>query len=92
MSVRVVVVYHSEGGRTRALAEAACRGAASVEGVEASAIDASTARESLEELARADAIIFGAPTYMGSASSAFTTGGLGFGFLYFASQGAFCSK
>ena len=68
---RVVVVYHSEGGRTRALAEAAVRGAQEVPGVSARAVAVSEARAAQDELAAADAIVFGSPTYMGSASAAF---------------------
>ena len=71
MSVSVVVVYHSEGGRTRALAEAVARGARQVEGVGARAIDVGAARAAQDDLAAADAIVFGAPTYMGSVSAAF---------------------
>jgi NAD(P)H dehydrogenase (quinone) len=71
MSVRVVVVYHSEGGRTKALAEAVVRGAVEVEGVEARTLDVSEARREADVLAEADAIVFGSPTYMGSASAAF---------------------
>ena len=73
MSARLVVVYHSEGGRTRALAEAVVRGAEVVEGVSARAIpvgDAATS-EASNAFAEADAIVFGSPTYMGSASAAF---------------------
>ena len=68
---RVVVVYHSEGGRTRLLAEAAARGAAEVPGVSARAVDVTEAHAAQDELAAADAIVFGTPTYMGSASAAF---------------------
>jgi multimeric flavodoxin WrbA len=61
---RVAVVYHSATGRTKALAEAVARGA---EG-EAFSVDAPRL---LENLSAADAIVFGAPTYMGSASAGF---------------------
>jgi multimeric flavodoxin WrbA len=70
MSARVVVVYHSRGGRTRALAAAVVRGAAQVAGVEARAIDVEQGVPH-DELAAADAIVFGSPTYMGSASAPF---------------------
>jgi len=68
---RVVVVYHSEGGRTRALAQAVVRGAEQVPGVSARAIDVAEARAAQDELAEADAIVLGSPTYMGSASAQF---------------------
>jgi multimeric flavodoxin WrbA len=70
MSARVVVVYHSRGGRTRALADEVVRGARQVDGVGAGAIDVERG-VSHEELAAADAIVFGSPTYMGSASAPF---------------------
>jgi NAD(P)H dehydrogenase (quinone) len=64
----VAIIYHSASGRTRALAEAVARGVA--------AGDATPIVQSVEQvdhaaLLAADAIIFGCPTYMGSASAAF---------------------
>lgn len=70
MTARVVVVYHSRGGRTRALAQAVVRGAEDVPGVAARAVDVEQPVPH-DELAAADAIVFGSPTYMGSASAAF---------------------
>lgn len=61
---KVVVVYHSSTGRTKALAEAVARGARG----EAIPVDA---KNLLARLSEADAIVFGAPTYMGSASAGF---------------------
>lgn len=61
---KVAVVYHSATGRTKALAEAVARGA----GGEAISVDE---KNLLARLSEADAIIFGAPTYMGSASAGF---------------------
>src|SRR5262249_49180523 len=75
MIVRVVVVFHSVSGRTRALAAAVVDGASSIEGIDARALsveEAAAARpESDAALAHADAIVFGCPTYMGSASAGF---------------------
>ncbi|MFO0737718.1 MAG: flavodoxin family protein [Labilithrix sp.] len=62
---RVAVVYHSHTGRTRALAEAVARGAG---GAEALSVDTP---DLLAKLSAADAIVFGCPTYMGSASAGF---------------------
>ncbi len=59
----IVVVYHSATGRTEALARAIARGAGGT-AMSVAAIDHGV-------LARADAIVFGCPTYMGSASAAF---------------------
>jgi NAD(P)H dehydrogenase (quinone) len=70
MTTRVAVVYHSRSGRTRALAEAVVRGASAVPSVVAHAFDVEAAVPQ-DELARADAIVFGSPTYMGSASAPF---------------------
>lgn len=66
---RVAIVYHSGFGHTQRVAERVLEGAASVAGTQASlqrveALD-------LEPLHAADAIVFGAPTYMGSVSAAF---------------------
>lgn len=69
----VAIVYHSGFGHTAAVAEHVAKGASSVPGVavrlykadELSSPDAGP----WAELAAADAIIFGTPTYMGSASA-----------------------
>jgi multimeric flavodoxin WrbA len=70
MTTSVVVVYHSRSGRTRALAEAVVRGACEVPGITARAYDVEGVVPQ-DELARADAIVLGCPTYMGSASAPF---------------------
>lgn len=69
MSASVVVLYHSGYGHTGALAEAVLRGAASVSGVRAQLVRAEDAEQHWAELDAADAIIFGAPTLMGSVSA-----------------------
>jgi NAD(P)H dehydrogenase (quinone) len=70
----VAVAYHSGYGRTARLAEAVREGAASVAGaiVNVITVDAMTDERSAQ-LDAADAIIFGSPTYMGTASPAFHT-------------------
>jgi multimeric flavodoxin WrbA len=72
---KIVVVYHSASGRTRALAEACGRGARSVDGAGADVtpVDLASRPEGQAVLAAADAIVFGCPTYMGSVSGAFKT-------------------
>ncbi|MDB4938612.1 MAG: putative tryptophan repressor-binding protein wrbA [Labilithrix sp.] len=70
----IAVVYHSVSGRTRALAEAVARGAESVttDGtIVAHVVSAEDARHAQAVLSAADAIVFGCPTYMGSASAQF---------------------
>jgi NAD(P)H dehydrogenase (quinone) len=73
----VAVVYHSDAGHTKIMAEAVHEGAALVEGVEAALheVDRKLIVEGryeneplLEALDAADAIIFGCPTYMGDVS------------------------
>lgn len=64
--MKIAVVYHSATGRTRALAEAVARGAG--ETAKTFSVDAP---DLSNELSAADAIVFGCPTYMGSASAAF---------------------
>jgi NAD(P)H dehydrogenase (quinone) len=65
----VTIVYHSGFGHTKLQAEAAARGAASIEGVESLLLTAQEAAADIDRLDGADAIIFGSPTYMGSMSA-----------------------
>jgi len=69
--VKVAVVYHSGYGHTVKVAEAVARGAAGVEGAEVELIEAGVAPQRWQTLDDADAIIMGAPTYMGSLSAPF---------------------
>ena len=72
MPNKVCVVYHSGYGHTKKQAESVAEGVNSVAGVECSLISATDAGEGSphwDELDRADAIIFGSPTYMGSVSA-----------------------
>ena len=69
----ISIVYHSSYGHTKVLAEAVARGAQAVPGTTVSLIPVDQAEARADELDRADAIIFGAPTYMGSASAPFKT-------------------
>lgn len=68
---KVAVVYHSGYGHTAAIAKAVQRGAAAVSGAEAKLIAVADIDRHWDDLAAADAIIFGAPTYMGSVSAQF---------------------
>ncbi|HYU65335.1 MAG TPA: flavodoxin family protein [Jatrophihabitantaceae bacterium] len=71
-TVRVAIAYHSGFGHTARQAQAVADGASEVPGTE---VDLLPLDELTEELWRtlraADAIIFGAPTYMGSPSAVF---------------------
>lgn len=71
MSVQVAIVYHSGYGHTEVQAQAVARGVESVEGASAALIPVDEAEHHWADLDAADAIIFGAPTYFGSASAAF---------------------
>lgn len=70
---KIAVVYHSGYGHTAAVAEHVAKGAASAPGASVQLIKAedlaSPDAGPWDELAAADAIVFGAPTYMGSASA-----------------------
>ena len=70
----IAIVYHSGYGHTHEQAKAVAAGAASA-GAEVELIRIEKAdtdfKPILEKLDRADAIIFGAPTYMGSVSGVF---------------------
>lgn len=67
----VAVVYHSGYGHTARQAEAVQRGAASVDGIDALLVAVGAGDIAWEALAGADAIVFGAPTYMGGPSAQF---------------------
>lgn len=78
----VSIVYYSNSGHTGALAEAVARGAAAVDGTEVRLLrilpeHIVNGRYRNDALMRAldesDAIIFGAPTFMGSISAVFKT-------------------
>lgn len=67
----IAVVYHSGYGHTKVQAEAVQRGASSVAGAEAALIAVEDVEQNWDRLDDADAIIFGAPTYMGGPSAQF---------------------
>ncbi len=72
MTKQVCVVFHSGYGHTARQADAVAEGAGAVEGIECHLIpagDLSADAPSWEKLDRADAIVMGCPTYMGSASA-----------------------
>lgn len=68
---QISIVYHTGYGHTTVMAEAVARGARSVVGTTVTLIPVEQAEERLSELEAADALIFGCPTYMGSASAGF---------------------
>jgi len=69
---QVAVLYHSGYGHTLKQAEAVRNGAAGVAGVKAELVSIGAqgelAEDAWERLSRADAIVFGTPTYMGGPS------------------------
>lgn len=69
--VDIVVVYHSGFGHTAAQARAVGEGILRVDGARAQMVFTEDAASQLDRLTAADALVFGAPTYMGSASAAF---------------------
>ncbi|MFO7298500.1 MAG: flavodoxin family protein [Pseudomonadota bacterium] len=68
---RIAIVYHSGWGHTARLAQAVTDGVEEVEGAEALLMTVEEAQTRWDDLASADAIIFGSPTYMGNVSAAF---------------------
>lgn len=70
---KIAIVYHSGYGHTAVVAKHVAEGAAKVAGAEVSLFKAEDFKSAEEgpwaELNAADAIIFGAPTYMGSVSA-----------------------
>jgi multimeric flavodoxin WrbA len=67
----VAIVYHSGYGHTAEVAKAVARGAADIAGIEAKLVPVADIDRHWQDLDAADAIIFGAPTYMGSVSAPF---------------------
>jgi len=67
----VAVVYHSSYGHTAEIAKAVAHGANLVEGIRAKLIRVEDIEKHWQDLDEAEAIIFGAPTYMGSVSAPF---------------------
>ncbi len=68
---KVAVVYHSGYGHTAEVAKAVARGAAGIAGIDAQLISVADIAKHWQDLDAADAIIFGAPTYMGGVSAPF---------------------
>lgn len=68
---RIAVLYHGGYGETQKVAEAVARGVTSVAGVEALLIKVEDISVYWGVLEQVEGIIFGAPTYMGSASAEF---------------------
>ena len=68
---KICVVYHSGYGHTKVQADAVASGARSVPGTEVHLIPVEQIDASWEHLHTADALIFGAPTYMGTVSADF---------------------
>ncbi|MBO9436407.1 flavodoxin family protein [Ruegeria sp. R13_0] len=67
----IAIVYHSGYGHTAVQAEAVYRGANEVSGAEVSLIPVEDFEKNWDVIDAADAIIFGSPTYFGSASAQF---------------------
>jgi NAD(P)H dehydrogenase (quinone) len=68
---RIAIVYHSVNGHTRRQAEAVRCGVEQTPGAEALLMSVDEARMRWDELAAADAIIFGSPTYVAGVTAAF---------------------
>jgi NAD(P)H dehydrogenase (quinone) len=66
---KLIIVYHSGYGHTKLQAEAVLKGAAGVAGIDAQILTADEAKQNLDSLDDADAIILGCPTYMGNISA-----------------------
>lgn len=70
-TTRIAVIYHSGYGHTAKQAEAVAKGAATTPDSEVALIAVADIDRHWDALEKFDAIIFGAPTYMGSASAQF---------------------
>jgi len=67
----VAIIYHSGFGHTRVQAEAVADGAVSIPGTTVHLVPVEQHEQRWSELDDADAIVFGAPTYMAGASAPF---------------------
>jgi multimeric flavodoxin WrbA len=67
----IAIVFHSGYGHTKVIAEAVARGAENVPGTAVLLVPVEEVEQHWDALDAADAIVFGAPTYMGSASAPF---------------------
>jgi len=67
----VAIVYHSGYGHTKVLAESVEAGAKASQKVDTVLVSVADIENHWDDLDRATAIIFGAPTYMGSVSAGF---------------------
>lgn len=67
----IAVVYHSGAGHTARQAAAVRRGVDQIAGATSLFLTSEEAQKQWDALEQADAIVFGAPTYMGSASAQF---------------------
>lgn len=70
-NTRVAIVYHSGYGHTRRQAEAVRAGVERADGAEALLLTIEEAQRRWDDLAAAEAIIFGTPTYMAGPSAPF---------------------
>ena len=61
--VKILIVYHSQSGNTRAMAEAVAKGVWAVEGAEARLKKAADTTE--EDLIACDGLVIGSPEYFG---------------------------
>ena len=72
MQAQIAIVYHSGYGHTRVLAQAVALGVDRVRGARADLVDVTTMSDAdWGALGKADAHIFGSPTYMGAVSAPF---------------------
>ena len=69
----VAIVYHSGYGHTKVVAESVLSGVSEVAAVEGKLISVDEVDAHWDALDAADAIIFGAPIYMGNVSAGFAT-------------------
>lgn len=71
MNVTVAVIYHSGFGHTANVAKAVARGAENAGNTQSLIVPVEDIDQYWDALEKVDAIIFGSPTYMGSASAQF---------------------
>lgn len=70
---KLAIVYHSGYGHTKKMAEQIALGASSVNDTHVLSLELKDGNEEIEQLNEYDGLIFGTPTYMGSASAVIKT-------------------
>ena len=68
-NIKILVVYHSDNGSTRLVAENVAKGVSNVEGVQVDLLDTEQATARFDEIEQYDGYLWGSPSYFGGISA-----------------------